>query len=116
MNHRASSPAGRSPVRRVLERLSRPPEPDLVDAGQRGEWLIAGVRVLIVVVILYQPLRQFVENPLEGNRRLVAWLGVAALAEAFVVYAAVQRSWGRGWIGFFSGILDVSLVTLALMM
>ena len=23
-------------------------------------------------------------------------------------------SWGRGWIGFFSGVLDVSLVTLSL--
>ena len=31
-----------------------------------------------------------------------------------MVYSAVMRSWGRRWIGFFSGVLDVSLVTLSL--
>ncbi|MEM8993459.1 MAG: GGDEF domain-containing protein [Acidobacteriota bacterium] len=100
----------------VLRRLWRPPDPDLADAGQRGEWLIAGVRVLIVLLILYEPLRWALQSPLEENRRLVLWGAVAALAEALMIYAAVQRSWLRGWIGFFSGLLDVSLVTLALMM
>ncbi|MCP4662362.1 MAG: GGDEF domain-containing protein, partial [bacterium] len=45
---------------------------------------------------------------------MVLWVSVAFLAEALVLYSAVMRSWGRSWIGFFSGILDVSLVTLIL--
>ncbi|MEO1085740.1 MAG: GGDEF domain-containing protein, partial [Acidobacteriota bacterium] len=113
----AARAAGRSGSgESALKRLWRPPDPDLADAGQRGEWLIAGVRVLIVLLILYEPLRWALQSPLEQNRRLVVWGAVAALAEALVIYAAVQRSWLRGWIGFFSGLLDVSLVTLALMM
>lgn len=97
-----------------FRRVWAPPDPDLIDAGQRGEWMIAGVRLLIIVLILYFPLRTFVSNPDERGRQAILWLAVAALAEALVVYSAVMRSWGRGWIGFFSGIVDVSLVTLSL--
>ena len=105
-----------SPKGGILKRLWRPPDPELVDAGLRGEWLIAGVRLLIVLLILYQPLQWALQSPLEQNRQIVVWMAVAALAEALVIYVAVRRSWLRGWIGFFSGLLDVSLVTLALMM
>jgi len=97
-----------------------PPDPDLVDAGLRGEWLIAGIRMLIVILLAYRPLDRFLGSLLEegvqqeGPSALFLWVAVAAMAEALVVYSAVMRSWGRGWIGFFSGIVDVSLVTLAL--
>ena len=97
-----------------FRRIWAPPDPDLVDAGQRGEWLIAGVRLLIIVLILYFPLRTYFDSPNERGREAILWLAVAALAEALIVYSAVMRSWGRGWIGFFSGIIDVSLVTLSL--
>lgn len=95
-------------------RLWKAPDPDLVDAGQRGEWMIAGIRLLLILFLLYLPLRLYLENPLEQGRQNVLWVAVAALAEALVIYSAVMRSWGRGWIGFFSGVLDVSLVTLGL--
>ena len=84
-----------------------------MDAGQRGEWLVAGIRVLIVILFLYFPLNYYFDSPGEG-RVMMVWVGIAALAEALVIYSAVMRSWGRSWIGFFSGILDVTLVTLAL--
>lgn len=100
--------------RRKWRRLWAPPDPDLVDAGVRGELLIAGIRLLIVLLLLYLPLADYLRSPYEDGRRLVLWLAVAALAEALVVYSAVSRSWGRGWIGFFSGILDVSLISLTL--
>lgn len=99
---------------RWWERLWTPPDPDMVDAGLRGEWLIAGLRVLIVVLILYPTLNLYFQSPFERGRQSILWVAVAALAEAFVVYVAVRRSWGRRWIGFFSGILDVSLVSLCL--
>lgn len=113
--------AGRAKVRKKpsgflgwLRRIWAPPDPDLVDAGQRGEWLIAGVRLLIILLILYFPLKTYIESPNSRGREAILWLAVAALAEALIVYSAVMRSWGRGWIGFFSGIVDVSLVTLSL--
>lgn len=96
-------------------RFWQAPDPDLVDAGLRGEWLVAGIRLLIVVLLAYFPLTRYNAAP-EETGVMVVWLAVAALAEALVVYSAVMRSWGRGWIGFFSGILDVTLVTLSLWM
>ena len=108
-------PGGPSWWRRVWT----PPDPDLVDAGLRGEWLIAGIRLLIVLLILYVPLSQYFNQdfgtPEEERLRFGVWVGVAALAEAFLVYVAVRRSWGRSWIGFFSGLVDVSLVTASLL-
>ena len=95
-------------------RLWTAPDPDLIDAGLRGEWMIAGIRLLLILFLLYLPLALYLQNPLEQGRQNVLWVAVAALAEALVIYSAVMRSWGRGWIGFFSGVLDVSLVTLGL--
>ena len=106
-----------SSIRRLSDswrRLLETPDPDLVDAGHRGEWMIAGMRVLIVLAMLSMPLNAYLQSPLEAGRRMVMWVAVAALAEALVIYSAVMRSWGRNWIGFFSGVLDVSLVTLSL--
>ncbi|NJL28966.1 MAG: GGDEF domain-containing protein [Thermoanaerobaculia bacterium] len=100
--------------RDLLHRIWTAPDPELVDAGLRGEWLIAGIRLLIVVLLLYFPLSQYWDAPLETSRRWILWVAAGALAEALVVYSAVMRSWGRQWIGFLSGVLDVSLVTLSL--
>jgi diguanylate cyclase (GGDEF)-like protein len=44
----------------------------------------------------------------------VLWIAIGILVEALVIYSAVMRSWGRSWIGFFSGLLDVTLVSLTL--
>lgn len=95
-------------------RLWLKPDPELVDAGLRGEWLMAGLRVLFVLLLVYVPLNEYFRSGMGRGQQVVLWVAVAALAEAFVIYAAVRRSWGRNWIGFFSGILDVSLVTLGL--
>ncbi|MEE8524157.1 MAG: GGDEF domain-containing protein, partial [Thermoanaerobaculia bacterium] len=96
-------------------RLWTSPDPDLVDAGLRGEWLIAGIRLLSVLLLLSLPLHQYLQSPQAHRTQAALWVAVAALAEALVIYSAVMRSWGRNWIGFFSGILDVSLVTLCLL-
>lgn len=101
-------------VGRWFSKLWSRPDPDLVDAGQRGEWMIAGIRLLMVLVIMAFPLHQYVQSQGEQSDRVILWVAVAALAEALVIYSAVMRSWGRSWIGFFSGVLDVSLVTLSL--
>lgn len=104
-----------SPLQREFwTQLWRTPDPSLVDAGQRGEWFVASIRLLIVVLLLFPPLRIYFDSPSEDRGRVVLWVAVAALAEALVVYSAVRRSWGRGWIGFFSGFVDITLVTMTL--
>ena len=100
--------------RESWRRLWTSPDPDLIDAGFRGEWLVASIRLLIILAMLYVPLDQFLQSPMERSRQVVMWVAVAALAEALVIYSAVMRSWGRTWIGFLSGIVDVSLVSLCL--
>ena len=100
--------------REAWQRLWTPPDPDLIDAGFQGEWLVAGFRLLVILLLLSLPLNEFLQSPLERGPQVVLWVAVAALAEALVIYSAVMRSWGRRWIGFFSGMLDVSLVTLSL--
>ncbi len=102
------------PWRETWRSLWSTPDPDLVEAGFRGEWMVAGFRLLIILLLLSLPLDQFLGSPLASDRQIVLWVAVAALAEALVIYSAVMRSWGRRWIGFLSGFLDVSLVTLSL--
>ncbi len=111
----AAAPPQSEPSTWSWQRLWSSPDPDLVDAGLRGEWLIAGIRLLTVLLLLSIPLHQYLQSPHAHRPQVALWLAVAALAEALVIYSAVRRSWGRNWIGFFSGILDVSLVTLCLL-
>ncbi len=101
-------------LREAWQRLWTPPDPDLIDAGFHGEWMVAGIRLLVILLLLYFPLNQYLGSPLERGPQIVLWVAVAALAEALVIYSAVMRSWGRRWIGFLSGIMDVSLVSLCL--
>jgi diguanylate cyclase (GGDEF)-like protein len=101
---------------KVWSKLWRPPDPDLVDAGLQGEWLIAGLRLLIVLSFLAFPLQQFTQYGAVDRERwtVPVWMAIGGLAEALVLYSAVMRSWGRNWISFFSGMIDVSLVTSGL--
>lgn len=102
------------PKQSWLSRVWARPDPDLVDAGLRGEWLIAGIRLLIVLSFLIIPLNQYFGSGERDKWELVIWVAIGGLVEALVIYSAVKRSWGRNWIGFFSGVVDVSLVSTGL--
>lgn len=107
-------PSRMAGLREKIRRIWTAPDPDLVDAGLRGEWLVAGIRLLIVVALLYFPLRDAIGVGEPAGSGMMLWIAIGALAEALVIYSAVMRSWGRNWIGFFSGILDVTLVSAVL--
>ncbi|HLE84423.1 MAG TPA: GGDEF domain-containing protein [Thermoanaerobaculia bacterium] len=93
-------------------RLWQRPEPQLVDVGYGGEILIAGVRLLVVIILVYIPASEYVGQGFEGGdiRALLA-AAAAGLVGALAVYSAVNRSWGRSWIGFASSLLDVTMVS-----
>ncbi len=98
----------------LWRRVWSPPEPEISSAGFGGELLVAGVRLLIVVVLLYFPIHELLKKP--GGYDPLALLTTATigLLLALVVYSATTRQWGRNWIGFASSVLDVSLVSAML--
>jgi diguanylate cyclase (GGDEF)-like protein len=96
----------------LWRRIWQRPEPQLVDVGYGGEILIAGVRLLVVLILVYIPASEYVGQGFEGGdiRALLA-AAAAGLVGALAVYSAVNRSWGRSWIGFASSLLDVTMVS-----
>src|SRR5689334_21408140 len=112
---------------RWLAGLWHRPEAELSDIAFRGELMVAGVRVCVLLVLLYFPFRIYLP-PLLGALRGEATLGeiagpltailaaaAFALSGALVIYAAVQRQRARAWIGFASALFDVSVVSGALL-
>jgi diguanylate cyclase (GGDEF)-like protein len=110
-----------------LARLWHRPEAELSDIAFRGELLVAGVRLFVLLILLYFPFRIYLPRLLGAWRDeaalgeiagpLTAILAAAAfaLSGALVIYAAVQRQRGRAWIGFASALFDVTVVSGALL-
>jgi diguanylate cyclase (GGDEF)-like protein len=108
--------------RRVWSR----PEADVSDVAFSGELLVAGLRLLLVVLLLYFPGRVYLPRLSAGlfggaldpalHRDVAALLGIAALAllGALGIYSTLQRSRGQAWIGFASSVLDITLVSTVL--
>lgn len=100
---------------KLWKHIWKRPDPQLAEVGFDGEYLIAGVRLLIVALLIYIP-RDLLGGGLgtSGFQAVLVILG-AALFETLLVYSAVQRNWGRSWLGFVSSPTDVTLVSLALL-
>jgi len=112
----ARDPAARSGTRHFWTRLWQRPEPQLSDAGFHGEMLVAGVRLLVVVILVYLPADEylgegFAAGVSQRDPRALLTAAVAALVGSLLIYSAVNRNWGRSWIGFASSMLDVTLVS-----
>jgi len=98
----------------LWRRIWKPPEPEISTVGFGGELLVAGVRLLIVVILLYFPVRELLLRPGGNDPLALLTTATAGLALALVVYSANSRRWGRSWMGFASSFLDVSLVSAIL--
>ena len=109
-------PIAQSPVERSLwRRLWSPPEAEISEVGFSGELLIAGVRLLLVLILVAIPAQAYIASAIhEGDSRdpraLLAAAAVGLLG-ALMIYAATRRHWARSWIGFASSLMDVSLVS-----
>ena len=100
--------------RPLWRRVWSPPEPEISTAGFGGELLVAGVRLLIFVVLLYFPLQELLQQPGGYDPLALLTTATVGLLLALVIYSATTRRWGRTWIGFASSLLDVSLVSAML--
>jgi two-component system, cell cycle response regulator len=123
---RTSSTSSGWSLSAFLRGLWRRPESEISDLAFSGELLVAGVRLLLVVVLLYFPARDYLPRLISdayglssglSARRLTPLLAVAGLGllGALMVYATVSRKQGRSWIGFASSVFDVSLVSCVLL-
>jgi len=92
------------------------PDPALAAAGLEGEWLVARVRLIAMVLLLITPTWKAIVYP---EVPVFVWgFGVtlfAALA-ALAIWWLLRKGLWQPWLGFVSSTLDVSLVTTALVL
>jgi len=104
-----------TPELSLWRRVWSAPEQEISSAGFGGELLVAGLRLLIFVVLLFFPLRELLLQQQKGSDVIALLTATTVgLALALAVYSATNRRWGRSWIGFASSLLDISLVSAVL--
>jgi diguanylate cyclase (GGDEF)-like protein len=98
----------------LWSRVWRPPEPEISAAGFGGEILVAWSRLLLIVILIWFQITEYVRSSFAENPRVLLATACGALLGALMIYSATRRHWGKSWIGFASSLLDVSLVSGAL--
>ena len=94
-------------------RLLAPPDDLQIEAGARGELMIARIRLTIILLLAPIPVLNAIDNPHWEN-----WVGAGVIAVALLfateMHAAVRRDPREPWIGPISTTADITLITLAL--
>jgi diguanylate cyclase (GGDEF)-like protein len=92
------------------------PDPALAIAGIEGEWLVARVRLVVMTLLLITPTYKIIEYP---DVPVFFWgliiTAIGALV-ALVIWEMLRQKIWRPWIGFVSSSVDVSLITVALIL
>jgi diguanylate cyclase (GGDEF)-like protein len=87
------------------------PTPELADAGEQGERVVARWRLGLVVPLSLIPVLGFLQGPVEQG--IIGFLiGLIALALATATYVAARRIRSSSWFGFATSIGDVTLISL----
>jgi diguanylate cyclase (GGDEF)-like protein len=99
----------------LWRRVWSAPEPEISEAGFSGELLIAGIRLLLVLILVFIPAQEYIASSIHDadsrDPRVLLAAAAVGLLGSLMIYAATRRHWGRSWIGFASSLLDVSLVS-----
>ncbi len=90
------------------------PDPLLLHQGESGELTVAGIRLSVIGALLLLSVLQLVQESSPTTRTAVI-VAAGALVIAFAVYVLTRRNFYRPWLGFATSILDVALVTAALL-
>jgi len=101
----------------LLDRWSdfaRTPEPLLMDAGAAGEHLVARVRLWLVGLVFLVPAIDRLVRPAEREVTIGLSFAAVGFLLAILAFRITRRKLYRPWIGFATGLLDVTLVSLAL--
>jgi diguanylate cyclase (GGDEF)-like protein len=100
-----------SPEPAFWRRVWSRPEQEIFTAAFGGELLVAGVRLLITLLLIYFPARELTRRPAGTGPLALLATATLGLLLALMLYSAANRHWGRSWISFASSLLDVSLVS-----
>jgi len=100
-----------------FRRFWEPPDDFLVDAGKTGELLIARIRLGVTLVLLCIPLISYaVAAPGERDQHLTGFfITLFAVAVAALVFMMVARDRRQSWLPLATSLLDVSLISFALL-
>ena len=93
----------------------RTPDPLLLHEGGSGELAVAWLRLLVIAVALLVPFVEFLREPGSDLARTGFWSGAVAIPFALGILVLVKRRFYRPWFGFVTSILDVTLVSAALL-
>jgi diguanylate cyclase (GGDEF)-like protein len=83
-------------------------------ASERGELLVARVRLALTTFLLVIPLTSLFTFLTSRERAIGFTVTFAAFALSLVVYLLVRRDLSRPWLGMATSCLDVTLVSAAL--
>lgn len=83
-------------------------------ASERGELLVARIRLLLTSILLLIPISNLFTYMSPRERLVGIAVTLAASALSFVIYFLVQRDLGRPWLGMATSCLDVTLVSATL--
>jgi diguanylate cyclase (GGDEF)-like protein len=95
-------------------RLLRPDADLLDDAGAAGELLVARVRLAVAVLLLLIPVSNTRFDVLTSEQMVGVIMTTGTVAIAAVIYLIVRRERRLPWLGFATGLLDVTAVSIAL--
>lgn len=95
--------------------LWEPPEPALLHASARGEIVFALIRLIVIALLTVIPVRNLLAEP--GDFEHVIGLSVALTAGvlSLLVYLLLIGGYFRPWVGMATSLMDVSLVSGALL-
>jgi diguanylate cyclase (GGDEF)-like protein len=100
-----------------FRRLWEPPDAFLVDAGKAGELLIAKIRLGVTLLLLLIPLTNYAIAPRDEREQHLTgfFITLFAVAIAALVYMMVARDRRQRWLPLATSVLDVSLISFALL-
>lgn len=84
-----------------------------MDAGAAGEFLVACVRLILAGFAFLIPAVDRLLRPGEQEVTIGLSFATVALLLAILAWRVTRRNLYRPWIGFATGLLDVTLVSLA---
>jgi len=104
-------------LRAQLQDLWAPPDGYLLDAGTSAELMIAKVRLALTSVLLLVPLTNLIISGPGERPSHLAGLGITTLAViiALAAYRMVQQGQREQWLPLATSLMDVSLVSIALL-
>lgn len=94
------------------ELVASPGDPALIDAGHKGELLVAGVRFWTFLAVLLSPLLALLQAPTRRENIIALVATGAGLVVSGLILRTLQRGQGIRHLAVATTVFDVSLVSL----